>query len=85
MLNSFNKCFSSCYRWGFSEDVWMKMVSKEQNYRHSKSFMQKHPRIQPRMRSILLDWLIEASFHPHLVFFVLSWISFVTEHVYTKI
>ncbi|GAA6233273.1 G1/S-specific cyclin-E2-like [Lates japonicus] len=47
--------------WGFSEDVWMKMVSKEQNYRHSKSFMQKHPRIQPRMRSILLDWLIEVS------------------------
>ncbi|CAK6949176.1 G1/S-specific cyclin-E2-like [Scomber scombrus] len=44
-----------------SEDVWVKMVVKEQNYRHSKSFMLKHPRIQPRMRSILLDWLIEVS------------------------
>ncbi|XP_070841106.1 G1/S-specific cyclin-E2-like [Chaetodon trifascialis] len=47
--------------WGSSEDVWVKMVCKEQNYRHSKSFMQKHPRIQPRMRSVLLDWLIEVS------------------------
>ncbi|XP_051245855.1 G1/S-specific cyclin-E2-like [Dicentrarchus labrax] len=47
--------------WGSAEDVWVKMVCKEQNYRHSKSFIQKHPRIQPRMRSILLDWLIEVS------------------------
>ncbi|KAI3358136.1 hypothetical protein L3Q82_003136 [Scortum barcoo] len=48
-------------RWGSPEDVWVKMVSREQNYRHSKNFMQKHPNIQPRMRSILLDWLIEVS------------------------
>uniref|UniRef100_A0A3B4U3R0 Cyclin E2 n=1 Tax=Seriola dumerili TaxID=41447 RepID=A0A3B4U3R0_SERDU len=47
--------------WGSSEDVWLKMVGKEQNYRHSKSFMQKHLTIKPRMRSILLDWLIEVS------------------------
>lgn len=48
-------------RWGSPEDVWVKMVSREQNYRHSKNFMLKHPNIQPRMRSILLDWLIEVS------------------------
>ncbi|XP_038580733.1 G1/S-specific cyclin-E2-like [Micropterus salmoides] len=47
--------------WGSSEDVWVKMVGREQNYTHSKRFMQKHPTIQPRMRSILLDWLIEVS------------------------
>ncbi|KAE8282319.1 G1/S-specific cyclin-E2 [Larimichthys crocea] len=47
--------------WGSSEDVWVKMINREQSYRHSKSFMRKHPRIQPRMRSILLDWLIEVS------------------------
>ncbi|KAK5854670.1 hypothetical protein PBY51_004845 [Eleginops maclovinus] len=47
--------------WGSPEDVWVKMVGREQNYRHSKSFMQKHPALQPRMRSILLDWLIEVS------------------------
>uniref|UniRef100_A0A3Q3X6D0 Uncharacterized protein n=1 Tax=Mola mola TaxID=94237 RepID=A0A3Q3X6D0_MOLML len=43
------------------EDVWRKIVVKEQNYRHSKSLMQKHPSIEPRMRTILLDWLIEVS------------------------
>uniref|UniRef100_A0A7N6ATS1 Cyclin N-terminal domain-containing protein n=1 Tax=Anabas testudineus TaxID=64144 RepID=A0A7N6ATS1_ANATE len=47
--------------WGSTEDVWLKMVCREQSYRHSKNFMQKHPKIQPRMRSILLDWLIEVS------------------------
>ncbi|XP_059206440.1 G1/S-specific cyclin-E2-like isoform X2 [Centropristis striata] len=47
--------------WGSSEDVWVKMVVREQNYKHSKNFMLKHPAIQPRMRSILLDWLIEVS------------------------
>ncbi|XP_040909759.1 G1/S-specific cyclin-E2-like [Toxotes jaculatrix] len=47
--------------WGSPEDVWMKMVGKEQSYRHSKIFILKHPSIQPRMRSILLDWLIEVS------------------------
>ncbi|XP_049890417.1 G1/S-specific cyclin-E2-like isoform X1 [Epinephelus moara] len=47
--------------WGSPEDVWVKMVCREKNYRHSKSFMQKHPTIQPRMRSVLLDWLIEVS------------------------
>ncbi|KAM4630099.1 G1/S-specific cyclin-E2-like isoform 2-T2 [Polymixia lowei] len=47
--------------WGSPEDVWEKMVGKEQKYPHSKGFMQHHPRIQPRMRSILLDWLLEVS------------------------
>ncbi|KAM9838866.1 G1/S-specific cyclin-E2-like [Aulostomus maculatus] len=48
-------------RCGSSEGVWTKMMVKEQTYQHSKSFIQKHPRLQPRMRSILLDWLIEVS------------------------
>ncbi|XP_074468709.1 G1/S-specific cyclin-E2-like isoform X1 [Sebastes fasciatus] len=47
--------------WGSPEDVWVKMVGREQNYRHSKGFVQKHPTILPRMRSVLLDWLIEVS------------------------
>ncbi|CAB1430253.1 unnamed protein product [Pleuronectes platessa] len=47
--------------WGSSEDVWVKMVGKEQSYRHSEGFTQKHPTLKPRMRSILLDWLIEVS------------------------
>ncbi|XP_029299540.1 G1/S-specific cyclin-E2-like isoform X2 [Cottoperca gobio] len=46
---------------GSPEGVWVKMVCREQNYRCSKSFLLKHPTIQPRMRSILLDWLMEVS------------------------
>ncbi|KAM6958795.1 G1/S-specific cyclin-E2-like [Aplochiton taeniatus] len=37
------------------------MLAKDKKYTHSKSFIELHPRIQPRMRSILLDWLLEVS------------------------
>ncbi|XP_056154172.1 G1/S-specific cyclin-E2-like [Lampris incognitus] len=47
--------------WGSPEDVWEKMVIKDQRYIHSKNFIQQNPRIEPRMRSILLDWLLEVS------------------------
>ncbi|XP_030644365.1 G1/S-specific cyclin-E2-like [Chanos chanos] len=47
--------------WGSSEDVWVKMLSKEVKYKHNKSFLQQHPKLQPKMRSILLDWLMEVS------------------------
>ncbi|XP_056273769.1 G1/S-specific cyclin-E2-like [Pseudoliparis swirei] len=47
--------------WGSPADVWDKMGVKEQSYRHSKSFMRRHPALRPRMRSVLLDWLIEVS------------------------
>ncbi|XP_076865892.1 G1/S-specific cyclin-E2-like [Brachyhypopomus gauderio] len=46
--------------WGRSEDVWIKMVSKEVKYTHSKSCMDRHPRLQPKMRAVLLDWLMEV-------------------------
>ncbi|KAK2920817.1 G1/S-specific cyclin-E2-like [Channa argus] len=47
--------------WGFTEDVRMEVVRREQNCRCRINFMQKHPRIHPGMRSVLLDWLIEVS------------------------
>ncbi|CAB1321220.1 unnamed protein product [Coregonus sp. 'balchen'] len=46
--------------WGCPE-VWDKMLMKERKYIHSNNFTQLHPRIQPKMRSILLDWLLEVS------------------------
>ncbi|XP_026880441.2 G1/S-specific cyclin-E2-like isoform X2 [Electrophorus electricus] len=46
--------------WGRSEDVWIKMVSKEMTYKHSKTCMERHPRLQPKMRAVLLDWLMEV-------------------------
>lgn len=50
-----------CLSWANSDDVWIKMLNKELKYVHDKSFMQRHPKLQPKMRSILLDWLLEVS------------------------
>uniref|UniRef100_A0A8C7V2Z6 Cyclin E2 n=1 Tax=Oryzias sinensis TaxID=183150 RepID=A0A8C7V2Z6_9TELE len=47
--------------WANSEDVWIKMINKELTYIHDKSYLQRHPKLQPKMRSILLDWLLEVS------------------------
>ncbi|XP_041842781.1 G1/S-specific cyclin-E2 isoform X2 [Melanotaenia boesemani] len=47
--------------WACSDDVWIKMISKELNYGHDKGYLQRHPKLQPKMRSILLDWLLEVS------------------------
>jgi len=36
------------------------MISKELKYVHDKSYLQRHPKLQPKMRVILLDWLLEV-------------------------
>ncbi|XP_055489670.1 G1/S-specific cyclin-E2 isoform X1 [Leucoraja erinacea] len=46
--------------WGNSEDVWSNMLKKEIKYTHSKTVLLLHPSLQPKMRAILLDWLIEV-------------------------
>ncbi|XP_061111422.1 G1/S-specific cyclin-E2 [Conger conger] len=50
-----------CLSWANSDDVWIKMLNKELKYIHDKSFMERHPKLQPKMRAILLDWLLEVS------------------------
>ncbi|KAL1259851.1 hypothetical protein QQF64_010428 [Cirrhinus molitorella] len=50
-----------CLSWASSDDVWIKMLNKELKYVHDKGFIQQHPALQPKMRSILLDWLMEVS------------------------
>ncbi|KAF7651089.1 hypothetical protein LDENG_00116180, partial [Lucifuga dentata] len=47
--------------WASSDDVWIKMLNKELKYVHDKSYLQRHPKLQPKMRAILLDWLFEVS------------------------
>lgn len=37
------------------------MLNKELKYVHDKSYLQRHPKLQPKMRAILLDWLLEVS------------------------
>lgn len=53
----------SPFSWGCSEDVWVKMLSKDLKYQHNKSLTERHPSILPKMRAVLLDWLMEVCRH----------------------
>ncbi|KAJ6665952.1 hypothetical protein lerEdw1_000856 [Lerista edwardsae] len=46
--------------WANRDDVWKNMLIKEQSYVRDKLYMQRHPLLQPKMRVILLDWLMEV-------------------------
>lgn len=37
------------------------MLNKERMYLRDRHFLQRHPLLQPKMRAILLDWLMEVS------------------------
>lgn len=50
--------------WASSDDVWIKMLNKELKYVHDKSYLQRQPKLQPKMRAILLDWLLEVRAEP---------------------
>lgn len=47
--------------WASPDDVWVKMFNRELKYVHDRSYLQRQPRLQPKMRAILLDWLLEVS------------------------
>ncbi|KAK1172586.1 G1/S-specific cyclin-E2-like [Acipenser oxyrinchus oxyrinchus] len=49
-----------CLSWANSDDVWIKMLNKELKYVHDKNFLCQHSKLQPKMRAILLDWLLEV-------------------------
>ncbi|KAL8194901.1 UNVERIFIED_CONTAM: G1/S-specific cyclin-E1 [Gekko kuhli] len=46
--------------WASRDEVWKNMINKEQTYVRDKQYMQRHPLLQPKMRVILLDWLMEV-------------------------
>ncbi|XP_015985362.1 G1/S-specific cyclin-E2 isoform X3 [Rousettus aegyptiacus] len=52
--------------WGCSKDVWLNMLKKETRYVHDKHFEVLHSDLEPQMRSILLDWLLEEIYAPKL-------------------
>ncbi|XP_059528184.1 G1/S-specific cyclin-E2 isoform X3 [Myotis daubentonii] len=52
--------------WGCSNDVWLNMLKKETRYVHDKHFEVLHSDLEPQMRSILLDWLLEEIYAPKL-------------------
>lgn len=52
--------FPPFHSWGCSQDVWLNMLKKETRYVHDKHFEVLHSDLEPQMRSILLDWLLEV-------------------------
>lgn len=53
-------CVTLFHSWGNSKDVWLNILTKENRYAHCKHFTSLHSSLQPHMRSILLDWLLEV-------------------------
>ena len=46
--------------WADSRELWEAMLRKEELYVRDANFLDRHATLQARMRSILLDWLIEV-------------------------
>ncbi|KAF4090859.1 hypothetical protein AMELA_G00030420 [Ameiurus melas] len=46
--------------WASKDEVWNNLLRKDQLYLHNVHVMERHPNLQPKMRAILLDWLIEV-------------------------
>ncbi|XP_078493713.1 G1/S-specific cyclin-E1 isoform X1 [Ciona intestinalis] len=46
--------------WADSDQLWKSMVNKETVYCRNSSYMDRHADLQPRMRSILIDWIMEV-------------------------
>jgi len=47
-------------QWADSSEVWALLREKETFYTRDPDMMNRHTALQPRMRTILLDWLIEV-------------------------
>ncbi|CAL8363738.1 G1/S-specific cyclin-E1 [Gadus morhua] len=47
--------------WASKDVVWHNMLEKDKSYIRDVHMMDKHPHLQPKMRAILLDWLMEVS------------------------
>uniref|UniRef100_A0A6P4EJJ8 G1/S-specific cyclin-E isoform X1 n=1 Tax=Drosophila rhopaloa TaxID=1041015 RepID=A0A6P4EJJ8_DRORH len=60
--NALRQCPLPALTWANAADVWRLMCHRdEQDSRlRSISMLEQHPGLQPRMRAILLDWLIEV-------------------------
>ena len=63
-----------------AEDIWKSMLKKEAIYTRSSSYMTKHRDLQCRMRSLLIDWMMEV----RLIFFILLNETAVSERLKRK-
>lgn len=46
--------------WASAEELWVHMLEKDRKYARDALYLRYHKNLLPRMRSILLDWLIEV-------------------------
>lgn len=46
--------------WGDPHEIWESMIDRDDNYKRDPNLMQRHPDLDHRMRSILIDWLSEV-------------------------
>lgn len=46
--------------WASKDVVWSNMLEKDKTYTRDVRMMDNHPHLQPNMRAILLDWLMEV-------------------------
>ncbi|PIK53890.1 cyclin E [Apostichopus japonicus] len=60
--------------WADSSELWRNMLKREIHYVRDRSCLERHPLIDAKMRSILLDWLIEVCevYHLHRETFFLA-------------
>jgi G1/S-specific cyclin-E1 len=48
--------------WANSAALWNVMRRKDSKYQHDSAYLSRHIGIEPQMRAILLDWLVEISY-----------------------
>uniref|UniRef100_A0A671Q4R5 G1/S-specific cyclin-E1 n=1 Tax=Sinocyclocheilus anshuiensis TaxID=1608454 RepID=A0A671Q4R5_9TELE len=46
--------------WASKDDVWNNLLRKDKLYLRDTHVLERHPNLQPKMRAILLDWLMEV-------------------------
>ena len=49
------------FSWANTKELWNNLMAKELSHSRNPLMMSRHPSLQPRMRSILLNWLSEVS------------------------
>lgn len=48
------------FSWADPDEVWNSLCRKDRLYKRNHDYILAHPSLQPRMRAILLDWLVEV-------------------------
>ncbi|XP_046637607.1 G1/S-specific cyclin-E1-like [Daphnia pulicaria] len=48
------------FNWADPDEVWNSLCRKDRLYKRNHDYILAHPSLQPRMRAILLDWLVEV-------------------------